>query len=172
MCVRLRDLWQFDVVCARMGTLVGPWERATGVRDNFGTHSQLARYALQGGTAVLPQHPVRRDWVYSRDVAAGLIMLLDAQSTRHAVYNLSAGGEWGGIEEWCARLQAAYPRFACRTASASEKPNIGYTDRDRCPLDIGRMVSEFGFKPHTTAEAYDGYLDWLVNIPAALVEGH
>jgi len=53
MCVRLRELWQFDVVCARLGTLVGPWERATGVRDNFGTHSQLARLALRGDTAVL-----------------------------------------------------------------------------------------------------------------------
>jgi nucleoside-diphosphate-sugar epimerase len=167
-CVRLRELWSFDVVCARLGTLVGPWERATGVRDNFGTHSQLASYALKGETALLPQHAVRRDWVYSRDVAAGLILLLNAKATRHAVYNLSAGGEWGGIEEWCGRLRAAYPRFGCRTAVANEKPNIGYTDRDRCPLDIGRMVSEFGFKPHATAEAYDGYLEWMGRMPGAL----
>ncbi|MCE9641436.1 MAG: NAD(P)-dependent oxidoreductase [Betaproteobacteria bacterium] len=169
MCVRLRELWSFDVVCARLGTLVGPWERATGVRDNFGTHSQLACFALKGETAILPQHAVRRDWVYSRDVAVGLIMLLDAKATRHAVYNLSAGGEWGGVEEWCERLKAAYPRFSYRTAAANEKPNIGYTDRDRCPLDIGRMVSEFGFKPHTTAEAYDGYLEWMGRMPSALV---
>lgn len=169
MCVRLRELWSFDVVCARLGTLVGPWERATGVRDNFGTHSQLACFALKGGMAVLPQHAVRRDWVYSRDVAAGLIMLLDAKATRHAVYNLSAGGEWGGVDEWCERLKAAYPRFGYRGAAADEKPNIGYTDRDRCPLDIGRMVSEFGFKPRTTAAAYDAYLDWLRRTPDAMV---
>jgi nucleoside-diphosphate-sugar epimerase len=169
MCVRLRELWQFDVVCARLGTLVGPWERATGVRDNFGTHSQLARRALQGGSAVLPPHAVRRDWVYSRDVAAGLVMLLDAKSTRHAVYNLSAGGEWGGVDAWCARLQAVYPRFAYRVAAADETPNIGYTDRDRCPLDIGRMASEFGFKPRTTAEAYDDFLGWLQRVPEALI---
>ncbi len=168
MCVRLRDLWQFDAVCARLGTLVGPWERKTGVRDNFGTHSQLARCAVDGTEAVLPQHAVRRDWVYSRDVAAGLVMLLDAKSTRHAVYNLSAGGEWGGVGGWCVRLKADYPRFEYRTAAADEAPNIGYTDRDRCPLDIGRIVVEFGFKPRSTAAAYDGYLDWMRCNPAAI----
>jgi len=167
-CVRLRELWQFDVVCARLGTLVGPWERATGVRDNFGTHSQLARLALRGETAVLPQHAVRRDWIYSRDVAVGLILLLDAESTRHAVYNLSAGGDWGPVQEWCARLRAAYPRFDYRIAASGEVPNIGYTDRDRCPLDIGRMVSEFGFSPRATDAGFDDYLDWLQSTPGAI----
>lgn len=167
MCVRLRELWQFDVVCARLGTLVGPWERATGVRDNFGTHSQLARSALRGERAVLPQHAVRRDWVYSRDVAAGLVMLLEAKTTRHAVYNLSAGGEWGGVDEWCVRLKAAYPRFEYRVAANDGTPNIGYTDRDRCPLDIGRMAGEFGFAPRTTTAANDDYLDWMRRNPAA-----
>src|SRR3954471_21505220 len=170
MCVRLRDLWSFDVVCARLGTLVGPWERATGVRDNFGTHSQLARRALRGEVALLPAHAVRRDWVYSRDVAAGLILLLDAQSTRHAVYNLSAGGEWGSIDEWCARLKGAYPRFSCRTAAKDEHSDIGYTDGDRCPLDIGRMLSEFGFKPRTTAQGFDQCLEWLRQMPDALAD--
>ncbi len=168
MCVRLRELWQFDVVCARLGTLVGPWERATGVRDNFGTHSQLARLALHGETAILPQHAVRRDWVYSRDVAAGLIMLLDAKAARHAVYNLSAGGEWGAVDDWCARLKTAHPRFEYRTAANAKKPNIGYTDRDRCALDIGRMTGEFGFQPRSTADAFDDYLDWMRRMPAAV----
>jgi nucleoside-diphosphate-sugar epimerase len=165
MCVRLRDLWTFDIVCARLGTLVGPWERATGVRDNFGTHSQLARCALQGETAVLPPHAVRRDWVYSRDVAAGLLLLLDAKATRHAVYNLSAGGDWGQIDEWCARLKAAYPRFEWRAAAAGETPNIGYTDRDRCPLDIGRMAGELGLHPRSAAAAFADYLDWMRRTP-------
>ncbi len=169
MCVRLRELWQLDVVCARLGTLVGPWERATGVRDNFGTHSQLARCALRGEAALLPAHAVRRDWIYSRDIATGLIMLLDAKTTRHAVYNLSAGGDWGPVHEWCERLQAAYPRFAYRVASPSETPNIGYTDADRCPLDIGRMVSEFGFSPRPSAQAFTEYLDWMERTPDALV---
>ena len=168
MCVRLRELWRLDVVCARLGTLVGPWERATGVRDNFGTHSQLARLALRGETAVLPQHAVRRDWIYSRDVASGLMLLLDTESTRHTVYNLSAGGDWGPVREWCAQLKAAHPHFDYRIAANGEVPNIGYTDRDRCPLDIGRMVSEFGFRPRSSAAGFDDYLDWLQSTPGAI----
>ena len=46
MCLRLAELWSIDVACVRLGTVVGPWERDTGVRDNFGTHSQLAALAL------------------------------------------------------------------------------------------------------------------------------
>lgn len=168
MCVRLRELWQLDVVCARLGTLVGPWERATGVRDNFGTHTQLAHSALRGEIALLPRHAVRRDWVYSRDAAAGLLMLLDAKSTRHAVYNLGAGGDWGAVDQWCARLKAAYSRFDFRVAADGEMPNIGYTDRDRCALEIGRIAGEFGFKPRSTAEGFADYLDWLRRAPGAL----
>ncbi|MEK6591637.1 MAG: NAD(P)-dependent oxidoreductase, partial [Pseudomonadota bacterium] len=29
-CLRLAELWQLDVVCARLGTVIGPWERDTG----------------------------------------------------------------------------------------------------------------------------------------------
>ena len=167
MCVRLRELRSFDVVCARLGTLVGPWERATGVRDNFGTHSQLARCAMKGEAGVLPAHAVRRDWIYSRDIAAGLLLLLDAKTTRHAVYNLSAGGDWGAVDRWCARLKEQYSRFDWRVAVNGEAPNIGYTDRDRCPLDIGRMIGEFGFSPRSSEDAFTQYLEWLARTPDA-----
>ncbi len=166
MCSRLGELWQIDVVCARLGTLVGPWERDTGVRDNFGTHSQLARCAVRGETAVLPLHAVRRDWVYSRDVAAGLIGLLQADAPQHTVYNLSAGGDWGGVLEWCAALKSAFPRFEYRIASDGEKPTIGYTDRDRYPMDIGRIGQDIGFRPGFSLQsAYGDFIDWLKRTP-------
>jgi nucleoside-diphosphate-sugar epimerase len=151
------------MVCARLGTLVGPWERATGVRDNFGTHSQLARLALAGETAVLTSRPVRRDWVYSRDVAAGLLALLDAPAPQHFVYNLSSGADWNSsVVAWCEALQAAYPAFKCRIADENETPNIWYTDSDRYPMDIGRINQEFGFRPRFgPREAFADFLDWL-----------
>jgi nucleoside-diphosphate-sugar epimerase len=165
VCVRLRTLWEIDVVCARLGTLIGPWERDTGVRDNFGTHSQLARCALAGMPAVLPVHTVRRDWVYSRDVARGLLALLDVKSTRHAIYNLSAGIDWG-VLDWCAALAAEYPRFSYRIAAAGETATIGYTDRDRCLMDIGRIAHDVGFHPqYEPATAYADFLAWLKRTP-------
>ena len=122
---------------------------------------------MKGETAVLPAHAVRRDWIYSRDIAAGLLLLLDAKTTRHAVYNLSAGGDWGPVDRWCARLKEQYSRFDWRGAVNGEAPNIGYTDRDRCPLDIGRMIGEFGFSPRSSEDAFTQYLEWLARTPDA-----
>ena len=166
MCLRLRELWQMDIVCARLGSLVGPWERDTGVRDNFGTHSQLARCALRGETAVMPARAVRRDWVYSRDVAAGLLGLLDATSPQHTVYNLSAAMHWGDMLNWCALLKAAFPRFEYRVAGAGEQPNIGYVDRDRCLMDISRITQDIGYLPRFPPQAaYADFLEWLRRTP-------
>lgn len=167
LCLRMHELWEVDVVCARLGTLVGPWERDTGVRDSYGTHTQIAALALAGGTAVLTPREVRRDWVYSRDVAAGLIALMEAPRPHHRVYNLSAGVEWEQpIRTWCETLKAAHPAFDFRIAAEGDSPNIWYTDQDRCPMDVGRLTRDIGFAPrHTMQTAYADYLEWLQRTP-------
>ena len=167
MCLRLAELWDIDVVCARLGTVIGPWERNTGVRDNFGTHSQLALCAATGKEAVLPPRAIRRDWVYSRDVAAGLIALLDAKSPRHPVYNLSSGVDWGDgtMAAWCEALKTVYNDFKFRVAQSSETANIGYTDKDRCLMDTGRIVNEFGLRLRGPGDAYEDYAQWISRTP-------
>jgi nucleoside-diphosphate-sugar epimerase len=167
VCARMRELWELDVVCARLGTVIGPWERDTGVRDNYGTHTQLAALAAAGRMAILPQREVRRDWVYSRDVTAGLIALLDAQAPHHLVYNLSSGVEWPhAIREWCEVLKSEYPDFDYHLAENTEQPNIWYTDRDRYPMDMGRIEHDIGFAPHFGwREAYGDYCEWLRRTP-------
>lgn len=166
---RLAELWQLDVVAARLGTLIGPWERETGVRDNFGPHSQLARIALAGGEAVLPAQELTRDWIYSRDLAAGFVALLDAPPHAHGVYNLSAGIDWtGAVLQWCARLQQAFPRFRYRVAHEGETPGIHYTDRARFPADVSRLASDIGFRARFGIDAaYDDFIDWLQHSGAA-----
>ena len=78
-------------ILVRLGTVVGLWERDTGVRDNFGTHSQLAAMAVTAQTAVLPAREIQRDWVYSRDVANAIAALLHAATLNHTLYNVSSG---------------------------------------------------------------------------------
>jgi nucleoside-diphosphate-sugar epimerase len=167
MCLRLRELWEIDIVCVRLGTVIGPWERDTGARDNFGTHSQLARLALAGARAVLTAREIRRDWIYARDVARGLLAVLRAKHPRHAIYNLSSGLPWHEpIAAWCRALKAAYPDFSVDIASADQRPNIWYVDQDRGLMDTGRIEHDIGFRiAYPMAPAYADYLDWIRAAP-------
>ena len=166
-CIRMRELWHLDVVSARLGNVFGPWERDTGVRDRFEAHSQLVALAASGETAVLPRSDFPRDLVYVRDVAAGLIALLDAKTTQHAVYNLSAGQVWRGtLEAWARALKNVFPAFTYRVAGANEKPNVTFSDGERSPMDMGRMEHELGFRAREQRAAWDDFLEWVKRTPA------
>lgn len=162
--LRLRALHGLDLVCVRLGSVIGPWERDTGVRDTLSTHFQLARMAAQGGSAILPQREYRRDWVYSRDVAAGIVALLEAPAPAHTLYNLSSDRAWGGLARWCERLKAIYGGFEYRVAAAGERSNLGIAEQqDRGVMDIGRIVRDIGYTPRFGPdEAYDDYARWLL----------
>jgi UDP-glucose 4-epimerase len=163
ICRRLRELWKFDVACVRLGTVVGPWERDTGARDNYGTHTQLAGLAVRGETAILTPREVRRDWVYAKDVAAGIIALMEANSPQHFTYNLSSGVEWETpVLAWCDALKSAFSGFSYRVAAAGETPNVWYTDKDRNIMDTGRITRDLGFTPRYLRDAaYADFIDWI-----------
>ena len=162
--LRLRALWGLDALCVRLGSVFGPWEYGTGARDRLSPQLQLARLALRGDAAVLPAREVRRDWVYSRDVAAGLVALLGAGRTSQALSHLSSGRDWAGFfPRWCAQLQAAYPRFSWRIAAAAEQPNIEYhAVADRAPMDVSRIAADAGFVPRFgPREAAEDFVSWI-----------
>jgi UDP-glucuronate 4-epimerase len=70
------------------------------------------------------------------------------------------------VLDWCAALAAEYPRFSYRIAAAGETATIGYTDRDRCLMDIGRITHDVGFHPqYEPATAYADFLAWLKRTP-------
>lgn len=163
MCLRLQELWQVDVRCVRLGTVIGPWERDTGARDNYGTHTQLAGLAARGETAVMGAREVQRDWIYARDVAGALIAMLDAREPRHRLYNLSSGVVWTQpIAAWCAALARAFPQFRFREPAQGETPNIWYTDKDRGIMDISRLANDLGYRPrYDMTAAYDDFIAWI-----------
>jgi UDP-glucuronate 4-epimerase len=161
--LRLRELYGLDLACTRLGSVIGPWERDTGVRDTLSTHFQLARLAEQGGSAILPQREYRRDWVYCRDVAAAIVALLEAKSLAHTLYNLSSDRAWGGLAPWCQRLQTTYRGFSYRVAGEGERSSLAISElQDRGVMDIARIGQDIGFKPRFGPdEAYEDYARWL-----------
>lgn len=164
IALRLGDLWGLDVICVRIGSVCGPWEVDTGVRDLLTAQLQVARLAVRGQAAVVPTKEVRRDWVYSRDVAAGLVAVLDAQTPKHRVYHLSSGIPWDGtFSHWCDLLHEAYPKFSWHIAARGETPNVSFlVEGDRASMVIERIVEDIGFRPRFgPREAYADYLRWM-----------
>jgi UDP-glucose 4-epimerase len=163
--LRLRELWGLDLYCVRLGSVIGPWERETGVRDTLSLHFQLARLAAAGETAILPLRESVKDNVYSRDVAAAIVALLDAPAPRYTLYNLSSGRDFHGtLPSWCEHLKKRYGGFDFRVARDGEQHNLVMAEKlDRAPMDIGRIVKDIGFKPaFGPQEAYADLAQWLL----------
>lgn len=164
LCARYRESHRLDVVCARLGSVFGPWERDTGVRDTLSLPFQIVRRAAAGEAIVLPAREARRDWVYATDVAAGILALLDAPATRHHVYNLSSGARWSDFAvRWCETLRGIYPRLQHRTAGEGETPNVSFLgEGDRAPMSIERLTTDTAYRPrHTDAAVMAEYTAWL-----------
>lgn len=164
IALRLAELWGLDVVCARIGSVFGPWERDTGVRDLLGPHFQLAQMAIRGEEAVLPPTILPRPWVYSRDIASGLVALFDAQDPSHRVYNVALGQEWGTrILDWCLLLEKEFPDFRWRQGSSEDEANVRFHEKHpRCPESVERIDRDLGWRPQFTPDrAYEDYLAWI-----------
>jgi nucleoside-diphosphate-sugar epimerase len=94
---------------ARLGSVYGPWEYATGVRDTLSPIFQALDCARLGLEAVLGP-PWRGDYIYARDVAAGLVRIADPPTLSRTVYNLGSG-QAATVEDWCVRW-----RLWCRVS--------------------------------------------------------
>lgn len=163
--LRLCGQWGLDAVAARIGATFGPWERDTGLRDTLSPHLGLVQAAMAGQVAVLPAGArLAYDWVYVRDLAAGLLALLDMPAPPHRVVNLASGADFAPhLDASCVALRDAFPGFAWRDAAGSEAPTIAFTEtRPRGVLAIARAAA-FGWRPRfTAAQAHADYAGWLL----------
>jgi nucleoside-diphosphate-sugar epimerase len=159
--LRLAELWSLEVRIARLTSIYGRYERDTGLRDTLSPLYQAMMAARAGKSIVLPG-PGRRDWMYSRDVGAGLVALLDAPALPDPVYHVSTGQGFA-VAEWCALLQQRYPAFGWRIADPRERATIDYFGfGERRPLSVTRFLRDTQFRPNFDAErALVDWMDWL-----------
>lgn len=140
VALRLGTLYGVDVRIARLSSVFGPWERATGVRDTLSPLLRLCQMAAAGHPARLAR-PHYRDWVHVRDVAEGLLALVDVASEAPELFNLGPGPDRGWTAlAWGQRLQTYFPSFDCRLCAGDEAANVDlHLPNDRAPLDTGRL---------------------------------
>ena len=161
--LRLGGLWGIEVVVGRIGNVFGPWENETGVRDLVTPLAQVAAHGARGHEVLLPDMQLHRDLIYSRDLAAALVALLDAPEDA-PVMNLSVIDDWSDIyQRWCRQLADTLPGFRWRVAQAPEAANVDYHDaRARGRLYTTRLRRKLGFSPaFTPHQALADYAQWL-----------
>ena len=157
---RMAEVQGIAFAAARLATVYGPWEYATGARDTLSPMLSALQHARAGAEAVLSQ-PGIGDFVYARDVAAGLAGLAAAPALRHTIYNLGSG-QAVSAEDWCRALAALAPGFRWRRAAEGEAANtISHVAFDRGGLDVRRLAADTGFAPRfTMAQAAADALAW------------
>ena len=173
VALRLGALYGLDVRAIRLGSVFGPWERETGAREAMSIHLQIARRALRREAVVLPGRLYARDWIYSRDVAAGLVMVAQARAPTHRLYHLTSGLDWSiGARQWCEALAAVLDGFAFRVAEADEEPNVFDSARaDRAPMLIDRLRTDVGFVPRYGPQAAcHDFAQWLLDHEAYVLK--
>ncbi|WP_158639117.1 NAD-dependent epimerase/dehydratase family protein [Elioraea rosea] len=143
---RLARVHGLSFAAARLGSVFGPWERDTGLRDTLSPHLAATVAALRGGDAVL-NRPTRGDHVYVRDVASGLLGLLDAPALSHDLFNLGSGVATD-VAMFCAALARHRPAFRWRIAAEGEAPSVvTHVPFDRPAMRVDRLVAATGWRP-------------------------
>jgi nucleoside-diphosphate-sugar epimerase len=157
--LRYKELFDMNITVARVGTVFGPWERYTGVRDTLSPLFLTTRLAVLGKDAILSK-PFCKDWVYSKDIARGLAALLFCKNLKHDVYHLSSGVIWS-VADWCEKLADEFSAFNYKIAEEHEAANI-QSNGERSPLAINRIKEDAGYVPQFGLnESFSDYMEWI-----------
>ena len=165
VALRLGELYGLDVRVARLGTVYGPWEYPTGVREVMSPQRQILQCLAARRAAILPR-PMKTDWIYVRDVARGLVALARAMALEERLFNLG-GGHVFDLLDWCRAVAKRRIGFAWHLAAPAEAANIQCNPpQDRAPLDSRLITAAAGFAPaFDLAKAAADYLEWFDSFP-------
>jgi nucleoside-diphosphate-sugar epimerase len=130
----------------------------------------VALAALEGRPAVLPRACVR-DFVYARDVAEGVLALIDAPSPHYDLYNIGPGTTWSLLDWGLQLADVARHGYECRVCRTGETPTVNlHGDRDRSALAVGRLMNDLLYKPrYGLIRSAQDYGAWLAKHGARLM---
>ncbi len=156
---RIAELHGMDVRIGRLGTVFGPWEHASGVRDTLSAPHQIMKAARAKRSARLPR-PALKNWHYSRQAAADLLRLLEAPEPVRRDYNLGPSASWS-LADWCARLAAERQGFSFVVGEGNGDPIKLYEAEDNALLGGDAFTRDLGARREwsMTETALD-YLAW------------
>jgi UDP-glucose 4-epimerase len=139
-----------DVVAVRLAQNWGPMERVTPYHARMSIPYVWARDAARGtpieaspfGAGIANGRRLNQDHPYVLDTAAAIRLLLEAETLRHDLYNVSAGGPVF-VDDMLAAMDVAEP-------AATYAAPIGHDSAATSPgvaFDTTRLVADAGFAP-------------------------
>ncbi len=148
---RLRDLSGTDIVVARIAQPFGPMELATPDRLAISPIGEWMHIAQSGQEIVVSATEIARDWIYIRDLTRAFQLLVEADRTSTAIYNLGPGRRTSVRQVIDAIIEAWPTTRVCVDPSANYNRNLR-PEALRPMLDTRRFADEFGFSPLYTVE--------------------
>ena len=158
LCLMYAHQHDMEAVSIRLTRAYGPLYR--GIRNLPG---HMFETAAKGLPIELGKYDPREahDFIYSKDAAQALFLLLRAARLRHRIYNLGYG-ELTSIDAFADAIRARLPKIPVHLG---DEP--GPLISTKTPMDIGtcvdisRLEEEIGFKPQfDPARALEHYLAW------------
>jgi nucleoside-diphosphate-sugar epimerase len=142
--LRYRKTRNLNLTVVRLGLVYGQWEHDTGVRDTLSLPLQLYWFAKEGRHAIVYDQ-IGTDYIYSKDVAKGLIQILEKGSSPEGLYQLSSGKVWS-LRQWLDSLKTNFPNFSFEICSDRNLCNVGLVGPLlRSPMRTERIQRDFGF---------------------------
>jgi UDP-glucuronate 4-epimerase len=164
--LRLAAMHGIPAVAVRLGSVWGPWEHDSGLRDTLSPLHAILTQAASGTEVILPplyRDRARIDWTYARDAGEGLATLLAAPAFPHPVCNLGSGRSVTPVA-MCEALARALPGFGWRFAAEGEEPTVPARNPIvRPPLALDRIRETCGWQPRF-ADPDSAIADWLATV--------
>ncbi len=160
-----RERRGLDSCSVRLPSLFGPWERPTGSRDNMSVIYHVCRAAISGQPLTVAAAKLRRDWLYVRDAARGLVHLASLRGGPPLI-NLGTG-ELTAIEQVVDHLDELLPRHGVVSTTGLEEgiSDITVARGEAQPMAVD-VLRKSGFVADTPlGVALAEYLEWLREHP-------
>ncbi len=161
LCRRYAELYGLSVAVGRLGTAYGPMERVTGSRQGMSSIQRATHAALEGASIGVFGASVARDFCHVFDVADAFLVLLEAETLNHPVYNV--GGTAALLETALEVLAELQPGFRWRQVASSEGADLALApEKARAGMDLSRLRKDTGWHPRFDLRTgVAAYFNWL-----------
>jgi len=160
---RFADVFGLSCVSVRPSAVYGPMDRHTDARQMHPLPWHMAHRAVAGEPLSVNSLRGSYDWIYAPDVARAIVLLLEAEVPRHAVYNIGFGRR-ASAADLLEGVRAEIPDFALSETGDDRADYVqplhmrGGVWRIRSSR---RLEDEFGWRPTPHRQAMADYVRWL-----------